>query len=79
MVSIIHQMRLRYDVGFLWCGVLMARAREDVRVLTIPSLGITKYLSPGINEISFTPTQTGVLQFTCSMGMVGPGQFNVIN
>lgn len=69
---------VRRGIPVLW-RVDGTGARGCARVLTIPSLGITKYLSHGINEITFTPPQTGVLQFTCSMGMAGPGQFNVID
>lgn len=36
----------------------------------IPSLGISKNLAPNDTQlISFTPTQTGQILFTCSMGM----------
>ena len=36
----------------------------------IPSLGISRNLGPnGTEEISFTPSQTGKIQFNCSMGM----------
>ncbi len=36
----------------------------------IPSLGISKNLAPNDTQlISFTPTQTGTIPFTCSMGM----------
>lgn len=36
----------------------------------IPSLGISKNLAPNdIQQIAFTPTQTGQIPFNCSMGM----------
>lgn len=35
----------------------------------IPGLGIRRQLMPGINVIEFTPTKSGQLPFSCSMGM----------
>ena len=46
--------------------------------LVVPSLGISKALQEGNNVIEFTPTKTGTIKFTCSMGMYS-GYFNVIN
>jgi uncharacterized protein len=37
--------------------------------IVVPALGIQKTLSPGMNTLEFTPTQTGVIKFSCSMGM----------
>lgn len=37
--------------------------------LIVSSLGIARSLNPGINTIEFTPTQTGFIKFSCSMGM----------
>ena len=37
--------------------------------LVVPSLGIRRSLSPGINTIEFTPSATGTIKFSCSMGM----------
>ncbi|OGM33481.1 hypothetical protein A2803_04775 [Candidatus Woesebacteria bacterium RIFCSPHIGHO2_01_FULL_44_21] len=49
------------------------------RAFTIPSLGIQKVLAEtGEETIEFTPTKTGKLAYTCSMGMYS-GQFNVVN
>lgn len=40
------------------------------QVITIPKLGITRYLSPNeITTITFTPDKTGDIKFSCSMGM----------
>lgn len=44
--------------------------------IVIPKLGIQKSLSAGENVIEFTPTETGKLPFSCSMGMY-TGVFNV--
>jgi sulfite exporter TauE/SafE/plastocyanin domain-containing protein/copper chaperone CopZ len=38
--------------------------------VTIPSLGISKTLQPGNNEIDFTPAAEGNILYTCSMGMI---------
>ncbi len=46
-------------------------------VLTSRKLGIRKFLDPGINTIEFTPTETGEVPFSCSMGMVR-GSFTVL-
>ncbi len=45
-------------------------------VLLIPKLKIQKFLSAGENTVEFTPTETGALPFSCSMGMY-TGVFNV--
>jgi sulfite exporter TauE/SafE/copper chaperone CopZ len=37
--------------------------------LMVPKLGISRYLQQGDNIIEFTPTQTGEISFSCSMGM----------
>lgn len=44
--------------------------------IVIPKLGIQKNLVSGENVIEFTPTETGKLPFSCSMGMY-TGSFNV--
>lgn len=38
--------------------------------VTIPKYNISKTLQPGGNEIDFTPQSTGVISYTCSMGMI---------
>ncbi|MCR5258514.1 MAG: sulfite exporter TauE/SafE family protein [Desulfovibrio sp.] len=35
-----------------------------------PELGIAQKLTPGANNITFTPTKTGVFAFSCWMGMI---------
>lgn len=45
--------------------------------VVVPALGIRRNLSRGVNIIEFTPTRTGQISFTCSMGMFG-GVFNII-
>jgi sulfite exporter TauE/SafE len=48
------------------------------RAFTIPGLNLSKILPEnGTETIEFTPTKTGLLTYTCSMGMYS-GSFNVI-
>ena len=52
--------------------------RSCSRAFTIPDLGISKVLpETGTTVIEFTPTKTGTLVYTCSMGMYS-GSFKVI-
>jgi len=44
----------------------------------IPKFQIFSQLKEGINEITFTPTETGPIKFSCAMGMY-TGVINVIN
>ncbi|MDP1743221.1 MAG: sulfite exporter TauE/SafE family protein [Candidatus Amesbacteria bacterium] len=53
--------------------------RSCARAFTIPSLGIQKILPENGTEIvTFTPTSTGRIAFSCSMGMY-TGVINVVN
>jgi sulfite exporter TauE/SafE len=53
--------------------------RSCSRAFTIPSLGIQELLpTNGVEEIKFTPTQTGRIVFSCSMGMY-TGVINVVD
>lgn len=44
----------------------------------IPKFNLSKRLLEGPNELTFTPTETGPIKFSCSMGMY-TGIINVIN
>jgi sulfite exporter TauE/SafE/copper chaperone CopZ len=46
-------------------------------VILLPKLKIQKFLAAGENIVEFTPTETGQLPFSCSMGMY-TGVFNVV-
>jgi|SRR3989344_5898919 len=46
--------------------------------LVIPKLDIWTNFVEGINEVKFTPTETGPIKFSCAMGMY-TGVINVIN
>ena len=48
------------------------------RAFNIPAMSISKVLpATGVETVEFTPTKTGLLSYTCSMGMY-TGTFNVI-
>ncbi len=54
-------------------------AQGCARVLVISDLKVKEYLSSdSIKRIRFTPTKEGKISFTCSMGMAGPGVFEVV-
>ncbi len=55
------------------------KATGCTQVIAIPQLGITQRLSTTTTTtVKFTPQKAGKIQFTCGMGMAGPGTFNVI-
>ncbi len=48
------------------------------KVISVPALDIMEKIpSDKIKTITFTPTTTGEITFSCSMGMAGPGIFEV--
>lgn len=57
------------------------QAQGCAQVVTVPKLGITKYLPPtGVTAISFTPQETGTIPFSCTMGMTTRGSaFKVVS
>ncbi len=55
------------------------KAEGCAQVISVPSLGITEYLPRDqVKVITFTPEQAGQIQFSCTMGMAGPGVFTVL-
>lgn len=51
-----------------------SRAAGCAQVITMPGAKVTEFLSKtGIKTIRFTPTTTGTLAFSCTMGMTTPG------
>lgn len=46
--------------------------------IRMPAYNIAQFLRSGQNVITFTPTQTGNIRFTCGMGMYS-GNFEVVN
>jgi len=68
---------IRQGVPVKW--VIDARAPYSCAAsLSMPKYNIRKYLSAGENIIEFTPTETGRIPFSCSMGMY-TGVFNVVD
>ncbi len=54
-------------------------AQGCAQVISVPQLGITEVLPRDkVKTITFTPEKTGAIRFSCSMGMAGPGVFNVV-
>lgn len=55
-------------------------AEGCAQVITVPTLGITEYLPrQGEKVISFTPQSTGIIPFSCTMGMTTRGSaFTVV-
>ncbi|MBI5390666.1 cupredoxin domain-containing protein [Candidatus Woesearchaeota archaeon] len=47
----------------------VARMPGCSKSVTIPSFGISKYVSEGNNVIEFIPTKTGTFRIACSMNM----------
>jgi plastocyanin domain-containing protein len=47
------------------------------KYIVAQELGVSRKLNPGDNVIEFTPTKTGIISFSCSMGMVN-GRFQVV-
>lgn len=45
--------------------------------ISMPTYGISEFFKIGTNTITFTPDQTGVVRFSCPMGMY-TGQFHVV-
>lgn len=43
------------------------------QVLVAQKIGLQKYITEGENIVTFTPTETGNIPFSCSMGMTTPG------
>lgn len=55
------------------------KAQGCAQIISIPKLKITERLPKDtIKTITFTPSETGKVTFTCGMGMAGPGVFEVI-
>lgn len=72
-----NRFTIRKDVPVRW--VIDAQAPYScASALIIPSLKIQRQLKPGENIIEFTPTKTGEIPFSCSMGMYS-GLFTVID
>jgi sulfite exporter TauE/SafE/plastocyanin domain-containing protein/copper chaperone CopZ len=63
-----NSFKIKKDVPVKW--VIDAQAPYSCAAsLVVPKLSISKSLKIGENIIEFTPTETGKLSFSCSMGM----------
>ena len=70
-----NEFSIKKDVPVRW--IIDAKAPYScASVILVPKLKIQKFLSAGENTVEFTPTETGALPFSCSMGMY-TGVFNV--
>ena len=69
------EFRIKKGVPVRWeiNGINISGCSNEV---VIPKLGIDKKIQKGLNVVEFTPTQTGVLPFSCWMGMLN-GRFIV--
>ena len=55
-----------------------AKAAGCAHVLVAPAINVQKLLDGyNTNVVTFTPTKSGTISFTCSMGMAGPGKIIV--
>lgn len=74
-----HQFAVQQGIPVEW-RIDGTHAEGCAQVVTVPKLGITKYLSTGgITTISFTPQETGTIPFSCTMGMTTRGSaFTVV-
>lgn len=74
-----HQFTVVQGVPVEWL-IDGSRAQGCAQVVSIPKLGIVKYLSPSSSTIiNFTPQETGSIAFSCTMGMTTRGSaFNVV-
>jgi len=70
-----NKFSIQKDIPVKW--IIEAKAPYScASVILIPKLKIQKFLSAGENVVEFTPTESGPLPFSCSMGMY-TGVFNV--
>ena len=54
-------------------------AQGCAQVISVPALGIVERLPKDqIKTVTFTPQKEGSIKFTCTMGMAGPGTFEVV-
>ncbi|HLC51861.1 MAG TPA: sulfite exporter TauE/SafE family protein, partial [Candidatus Nanoarchaeia archaeon] len=66
-----NQFTLKKDVPVEW-QIDGSNAVGCAQIISVPKLGILEQLPRGIKTLTFTPTETGKITFTCGMGMAGP-------
>ncbi len=70
--KIIEDVPVRWEIGG-------KKAVGCAQVISVPSLGITEFLPTNdIKKIEFMPNKVGEISFSCTMGMAGPGVFEVV-
>lgn len=63
--------QVKKDIPVTWViNATMENLNGCNNPLTIPKYNISKTLEPGINHITFTPTEEGKIVYTCWMGMI---------
>ncbi len=68
-----HQFTVMQGVPVEW-RIDGSQAEGCSQVITVPKLGIVKYLSPSNPTIiDFTPQEIGLISFSCTMGMTTQG------
>lgn len=63
-----NEFTIKKGIPFVW-NINSTNSYTCASSLVVPSLGIRKNLVSGNNVITFTPTKTGRIAFSCSMGM----------
>ncbi len=55
------------------------QAQGCAKIISAPQISVTQRLSNSeVTTITFTPQKKGRIQFTCGMGMAGPGVFEIV-
>jgi sulfite exporter TauE/SafE len=72
-----HQFTLRKGVPVKW--VINAKELNECnKGIVVPQFGLNVTLQQGVQTVEFTPKETGVVPWSCWMGMV-PGSFIVVD
>lgn len=72
-----NQFLLRKGVPVKWV-INVKELTQCNKVILAPSYGLTIELKQGVQIVEFTPNQTGLVSWSCWMGML-PGTFTVID
>ncbi|MCX7110717.1 MAG: sulfite exporter TauE/SafE family protein [Proteobacteria bacterium] len=72
-----HQFTLRKGVPVKW--VINAKQMNECnKGIVVPQYDLKIMLQPGVQTVEFTPKETGVIPWSCWMGMI-PGSFIVVD
>ena len=72
-----HQFTLRKGVPVKWV-ITAKELTECNRGIVVPQYDLKIMLQPGAQTVEFTPKETGVIPWSCWMGMI-PGSFIVVD